>query len=87
MKVYIMEFSYFDSVEWKCQTKKIMARTEEQLMITFYDETKYIHESSYYGEEPKTRRELQDDLWKEVHEEQSELVFPIVKTVKDNYSL
>ena len=76
MNVWIIEFSFFDTVDWDTRYLKIMAESEEQLKETFLEETKYIKVDSMFG--PETTEETQEQLWNEIKDEQEKLTFPLV---------
>ena len=44
MKVYKLEFTYFDGVNWSYVWKQIITETMDQMEQTFLKEVEFIHE-------------------------------------------
>ena len=75
MKVYIIEFSYFDAAEWKYIQKTIKALSKIQLIRAFLDETKYAKRMGHC----KSLKECQKYIWNKSEVVQSKLVFPLIE--------
>jgi len=73
MKVFILEFKYFDGVEWDYIYLKITARTKIQLIKAFLKETEYMHENM----SGRTKKELWAYCKKRT--EETELTFPLIE--------
>lgn len=76
MKIYKIEFRYFDGASWSRVTKEIYASTIFQLIRTFLNETSCLYEEIYCKELKKFRYKTNKDLWKEIKIE--EIKFPLV---------
>ena len=76
MKIYRIEFTYFDEVAWFPCTKEIIAINKFQLIRNFLKETEYLKCYKVLGK-LLTLWESQKELWKEIQIE--EIQFPIVR--------
>lgn len=77
MKVYKMEFDYFDACEWGTVDVTLTAQNKFQLIKAFFKATEYLCDRSHRMLSEKDARKL---LWnnekKYIREEQ--LTFPII---------
>ena len=70
MKVFILEFEYFDGANWSQTHVEISATNKVQLIKAFLNETIVVH------------HETQKELWNRVKHniEEGELKFPLIKS-------
>ncbi len=76
MKVYILEFDYFDKVAWKNSTVKITALSKIQLIKKFISEYCYSKTAKL-----EAKQILKNNI---IHEEY--LTFPLIE-IKEHYLL
>jgi len=76
MKIYKIEFRYFDGASWANVEKQIYASSIFQLIRTFIYETSCLNEEIYCKELKNFRSKTKKDLWKEIKIE--EIKFPLV---------
>lgn len=77
MKIYRIEFRYFDAASWDYVTKEILSNNIFQLIKLFVYETSYLDDTMYCKKSNKIRKKTRKDLWKEIKIE--EIQFPIVR--------
>lgn len=96
MKIYRLQFSYFDSVEWKTVHKKILAKSILSLMRCFLEETEYINEDKtpknvdYFTYKKlasamsyeQSKKEQRKLLWLEIRDDIEIILLPYVITTK-----
>jgi hypothetical protein len=78
MKVYTLEFEFFDAVQWKDTHIEIVATSIIQLVKSFITETNCI-----LNKKNVTIKEIRKSLWKSVKKNiiEDDFQFPLVKKV------
>ena len=85
MKIYELEFEFFNGVYWRVVVYNITANNKFQLMKAFLETADKIS-INHCSNRGKTPEEKVKNLWEESKNKIEEKELPLIKdTIKDNY--